>query len=265
MTQGAQPTDGATPATTGRGKARKTRHAGDFYSTPPRATQLVASERGIVNHRRPRLDPSCGDGAILVELHRLGLPQHLLFGIELSAVRAEKARQRLPGATIITGSFFDDDVVRRFLEAVAVVCTTPDGDPDFDIIGNPPFGTDRPPLPSLADLFIRRCLEILPDHGDLDFLLKWGFPQAATRGTKKIHDLPFLDGVSRSKLFQQGLGLHLYPIMIDGRLDFRGDGGTDNTPHGWFNWTKGYDGPAPFLLAPLPGDDSQTSLFGASA
>jgi hypothetical protein len=80
-------------------------------------------------------DPACGRGDFLVvalrELNRIApgrFEAAQLFGIEIDPVAAESARERLPGATIVTGNALSID----WRELVAP-------DDDVIVLGNPPF------------------------------------------------------------------------------------------------------------------------------
>lgn len=103
------------------------------------------------------IDPTCGSGNFL-----LGIPSGphapLSYGIEIDPVLADEARRRT-GRRILTGDF----------RTIALPT------PPTALIGNPPFET------TLIEQFMTRAAEILPDGGQVGFILPAYFIQNSTR------------------------------------------------------------------------------------
>ncbi|MGO9064623.1 MAG: N-6 DNA methylase [Myxococcaceae bacterium] len=109
------------------------------YLTPPELVQTVlelalpllpAGSLTVV-------DPACGDGAFL-EAASIRLPRARLVGLELSAVLAAAARERVPRAQVLVGDGLREGWAR--LEA-----TLPAGEVEL-WLGNPPYNGTSPLL-----------------------------------------------------------------------------------------------------------------------
>jgi adenine-specific DNA methylase len=96
------------------------------YYTPPLIAEFLANWAGVAGGRR--LEPSCGDGAIL---RPLSSTAETAVGIELEGVEAEKAQSAAPRANVIRSDFFVwfDDKQAGVWDAVA-------GNPPFIRFGN---------------------------------------------------------------------------------------------------------------------------------
>jgi ubiquinone/menaquinone biosynthesis C-methylase UbiE len=75
-----------------------------IYQSRERALLSILREAGLLPLAgRQVLDAGCGDGGVLFDLLRFGVRPESLYGIDLLPDRVERARERLPGATIATG------------------------------------------------------------------------------------------------------------------------------------------------------------------
>ncbi len=75
-----------------------------FVPTPPSVAEAIFANLLHVGDppQTPVLDPAAGEGDLLLPALRRGMP---CFGVEIETVRAERARARLPGSTILAAPF----------------------------------------------------------------------------------------------------------------------------------------------------------------
>lgn len=93
----------------------------------------------------------------------------------------------------------------------------------FDlIIGNPPYGK---PIRDAAEFFTRKCYSYLEDERLLVFLLR----------------LAFLEGQDRGKYFWPNYSPKKVTVCSK-RPSFTGNGKTDATAYGIYQWEKGWQG-----------------------
>ena len=107
------------------GRARRL-ELGQWY-TPPEVADLalaLALPAGAARRRARVLDPSCGDGVVLLRARAAGIAPDRLVGVELDPAAAAAARAAVPGAEIVRGDLFAWSAAH----------------PGFDaVVGNPPY------------------------------------------------------------------------------------------------------------------------------
>ncbi|MDB4962030.1 MAG: methylase [Myxococcales bacterium] len=99
------------------------RALGQWFTAAPVAELAIAALRPLARGARV-IDPTCGDGAFLAAAAAAGVRS--LTGVEIDRVAADRARERVPGATITDG----DALATELLAQLGT----------FDlVIGNPPW------------------------------------------------------------------------------------------------------------------------------
>lgn len=130
-------------------KRSKRTGTGSFYTRPAAATLLASMalsgwrEHGPVPARPPRvIDPSCGDGALLLAARRL-CPEAELYGLDINAEAIARARERVPdGRFLVMPYGLDEHGIFRLGTLELLACWPPAGPlhQSFDIVlTNPPY------------------------------------------------------------------------------------------------------------------------------
>lgn len=132
------------------------RRARGIYFTPePLVTEILALARPYVPECESLavVDPACGAGAFLHGA-RQAFPGASLHGVELSAEIARHCRDRLPGATVMSGDALRGDLPE-------LLSTVPPG--AFELwVGNPPYNGTSSVLQE-RDTY-ERLRRLLPDR-----------------------------------------------------------------------------------------------------
>jgi hypothetical protein len=225
------------------------RHKDDYYATPGWAV------RAVLPHLLPRLpercsvlEPSAGEGAIVVELLRAGVAPQRLMAIEIDIDRAKSCAIAICEATGISpeslrapredgvGPFAGVNLVdfRMFADVTRRDRSLhPDPVVGFDlIITNPPF--------SLAREFVTDALSILRPGGAVAMLLRLPWLAGQERADWLAENTPSIYVLSRRPSFYVGAPPTPQPRLFgaDEAEDIDGSG-SDNTDYAWLVWRPG--------------------------
>lgn len=178
------------------------RHIDDKYSTPPELAKLICQriKNDICQNPKRILEPGCGEGYFL-DAFKDVWPETEAVGIEINPEFAKMASDK--GHSVII-----DDVLLCDEKRIT----------GFDlVISNPPF--------KYADSFIKRLLDVLPEGGNLSFLLR----------------LNFLGGQERyEKLWKTSPLYRIY--IMPARPGFTKNSKTDSIEYMIAVFRKGYSG-----------------------
>lgn len=183
------------------------RQPNDFYETPAWAIDVVLDVLGVNEEFDGyAIDPGSGTGAIAQRIAERA-PKADVRGIELDATLLERAK------TVRSASIA--------WEHGDWLSWSPDGVPDL-IVANPPY--------SIAELFVRKALEVAGKKGIVAMLLRQGWVSGKKR-----------------RAFWRDFKADFHPL--ERRPSFNGSG-TDATDYAWFVWGPKRGGRWSLLLSP---------------
>ena len=124
------------------------RHADDFYATPAPTIRAILPHLDLTGRI---LEPAAGDGAIVLELLRAGVPPANIDAVEINPERAVRCQERT-GVSCFPADFLAPDSFGANADL---------------IVTNPPY--------LLAEQFIRQAMKNVSRDGEIVMLLRINF------------------------------------------------------------------------------------------